>query len=57
MDDIKPFAECEHLVDRLDPGSTVPHGECLMSVDGDSCGAFVYQVSNDRMEDKIADLL
>ena len=31
----KPLAECDRLAERLDPGSTVPAGEC-------ACGAFLY---------------
>jgi len=36
--EIRPIEECVDLFERLDPGSTVPHGECF------DCGAFVYAV-------------
>jgi len=49
-DEYTPLEECKHLLERLTPGGTVPHGECR-------CGAFVYEqeIDVDKLQRAVAD--
>jgi predicted nucleic acid-binding Zn-ribbon protein len=47
-DQIKPLSEVKDLAQRLDPGSEVPSGECLV------CGALTYRYSAREREAQAA---